>query len=252
MQWFRNQLIGRKLMFTFSLLCALTVFVGVIGIAQTKRINNMTSAMYADRLVPVSELAECYQSVRRIRGGFLECITLPDPANRQNAREALDEAEATINKQLEEYKKSNLTEKEKEALQEFEDKWDAYPAGRDRILGLVDAGKKAEALALYEKVAIPAARQREDALKNLLSVQAEEGKALFEESAGAYNAALRMILGITLLAFVLCIFAGFVLTNMIATPLCRLIAKMDVIADGNLTIQAVYDSKDEIGRIAAS
>jgi len=250
MRWFFNLKIRTKLLTGFGIMALLTVTIGTIGIINLKRINDNGIVMYEQVTVPISQLGSISTYFQRVRVNLAKVIMEDSVAKKGEYQALIGKYSGEITGLVNALEQQVGTGKEKQLL-------DAFMASRkefipiiNRIVELSKAGKKAEAVALYNNQAVAAAQAEQAAIEALVADKIQDAR---ETSAGnqadGRRASIIMIV-LTVIGLLMALGMGFFIAGIICRPLQEGVRFAEAIAEGDLTHSLEMKSSDEIGQLA--
>jgi len=250
MHFFYNQKVATKILGVLAILLFLLLIVGSVGFYSAQKLSNISQQMYDDRFQPLELMDEVRLISKDTESKLLELIQVTAPAQQQEIIQRIDQNTKTINKLQEQYLTTELDSFEKQKFEELQKELPAYRQARGDIIKLAIAGKQKEAFELFE-ASKPLFAKSLAIRADISTYNSKMGKEL--NGQGAYMASLtiKMILGVTILAFILCGSLGILLARAISIPLNKMVIAVNEIADGDLRDKPrTVVSQDEIGHLA--
>jgi methyl-accepting chemotaxis protein len=159
--------IKAKLLGTSALLLVFTALVGVVGMHSSSSIAEKADEMYADSVVPLSNLGVARSELNENRSLTDTHILENDTADQQKIVEEIKTNDAVIAKKLAAVKPALSTAEEKAAFAGLQSDVAEYTKARDRVLELSTAGRDEEAFDLSEREMLPASTKAADAFAEL-------------------------------------------------------------------------------------
>ena len=266
--------IGARLVGGFLAVALVVIVVGVTGYSNSKTINDGMTSMYVNELLPVRELGIANGAVEAVRADLNRYLTFPDERATDTA--LIEGSLASVNTQLDLYRKTPLTPAELAELATFDAAWASY---RDAIGTTQHAAGSADAAAALASIQVGgqtyAARVAVLASLNRLveiTVQvAQQARVAADET---FAASTRTLLAAVVLGLLLAIGLGIAITRSITKPLKEVTGAAQQIADVDLeatrtelialargdldrtlsvtTSPLATGSRDEIGEVAAA
>ena len=249
MEFIDNMKIGRKLIGSFLIIAIILAAVAVIGYVNMKTINDGMTTMYIDRLVPIDQLGTVDAGIYEIRGDVYKYLVIQE--KREDSRKNIETVTSSIQKEIDAYKASSLTDEEKTELENFDKQWETFLSVVKETLALVDAGKEKEAAESLSNGAMTTSRKAvaasADALKEINVKEAEklntQGDSTFAGSTLAIT-----IAGI--IGFIVAIVLGILISRSITIPLEKGVFMLKEMSIGHLSSRLRLNRKDEIGVLA--
>jgi methyl-accepting chemotaxis protein len=265
--------IRAKLLSGFGAVLVLTAIVGGVGILNLNNVNALAGSMYADRVVPLRDIAQVRADLGDIDSQIQRAITDPSDKNRATYPVAADKDAAEMDKLIADYQATFLVEDEKKGLAVYKSGWSDYQAAYHGVLKLAAAGDARGAISLYFDKAAPLYAQVDGALAHLVDINDVQARLGSDEVAATFTRSVYLTIGLLVGAIVVGAGIGLFLAQGIASAVALVaavaqkIAREDLpsfasvaraLAAGDLT-QAVtvtaarvdVRGKDEIGRMAA-
>ncbi|MGA3262996.1 MAG: methyl-accepting chemotaxis protein [Terracidiphilus sp.] len=252
MSWLRNLPISRKFTFAFGIVCGLCILLGAYTFVTFRGIDSDTASVSGSSLPSLIHIGEIRTDVNVERREVLELLLCQTPA-------CIADHGAKRQKAIAEYKDALtamaplVIPEERAHYQDLMESIKAYQDASDRGIGLLTAGKTADALDLLSSDAVM------KSLADALSA-ADYGflgyANLGMEKAGAATVvstrATWINAGVTLLIVLLCALTGILLTRLIAPPLQAATAALERVAHKDLTAGVDEAGTDEIGRLSSA
>ena len=252
---FSNFSIGTRLITGFILVAAITVVVGVIGISNTRQINDMADRMYDRELLGLSYVKEANINliyIGRARGNFLL-------ASRQEDRErhlaSIAKSSANVTGYMEKARPLFITEKGKQLFASFSTGWEEYQRELKRALALAADQKLAQRNEAIEG-AFDTVRQKADVLDDMLTeltrLKEDLAKNASDESTEIYLTGRSMMISAIVGGLVLGVLLGFFISRSVTRPIARAVDTAKRLSEGDLTVSVQVEGKDEAAQLLAA
>lgn len=207
MEFLVNYKIGTKLMVSFLIIAALIGVIAVVGYMNMKDINDRMTTMYNDRLVPIDNLGKAYGDAYQIRGDLYKYVA--QKSGREKTKEAINTGIANVEKDIEMYKASELTDEEKEELKKFEAAWPEYQKNIRSVISLVDSGKEQEAIDLLASGGMTSSRTAvANAIDTLMKINVKTAEKLNTDAYQTFATSTLIITGVGIIGFLTTILFG--------------------------------------------
>jgi len=249
MQWLRNLPVSRKFAYAFGIVCGLCVLLGAFTFITFRGISAKSAVVSENHIPALIQIGEVRNGVNAERREDLELMLCMTPAcsadhnakrqqNLAGYQGALKAMEPLLMpEELPQYQKFLAATKE-------------YQDASDKGVGLLNAGKTADALDILSSNATNAAL--ETALKaadSAFQIHAKLGADASQATTVASRRATWVSTGATLLIVLLCALTGAILTREIAPRIARGTAALERVAAKDLTVNVRVSGTDEIGRL---
>ncbi len=248
----KNVKISKKIL---TLIAVATVFLLAVGFTGYKYLNQMAenaSNMYRNALLPVKYSNEERTHLRAVKADTFDLMLATSKEDQQRLQEDIKERAALFDKALALYEQAQLDPVEKEKLAKIKEIMPDYRASRTKAAELALAGKQAEGYQYYIKNAKEPLETLTQLFTELADYNAEKADRLDKENQAATSLAVIIMLATTIIAIVLCVIFGLLISRMITSPVKNMQVLMVKAEDGDFTIHSDYQSKDEVGQLGAS
>ncbi|KGE19255.1 methyl-accepting chemotaxis protein [Paenibacillus wynnii] len=246
-----------KVKFKMALLMVVVILVmigvGIMGVLTTAKMADRSQETYKESLLPISSVSQMRTNNRAIESYVLEILLTKDIAAKtvldENIKEKIKSNDDLLVKLKEiNYSDINITTK----LNDYIALLPSYRAQWDEIIQLGNKGLNEKAYALYSGEFSTYREKMIDMLKDVTNELLKGADAHDAASTSDADRFRSLSLIIIAIASMLCAGISFVIIRLITKPLKELQGLMQRAEDGDLTVSAVYDSKDEIGLINRS
>ncbi|CAG0946967.1 partial Methyl-accepting chemotaxis protein IV, partial [Anaerolineae bacterium] len=238
---------GVKLIGGFMIVAALLVVVSVISYTNLKSVNDGMTSLYNDRLMPIEQLGNVDKAQAMMREDVRDFILFPDLRN-EHEQDIAAQIEV-INKNMADYKATYLVQEEKDGLAKHEPAWTKFQKAVADAVRQIKAGNQQAAL---ESISVGGALdQSEEALakstSDLISIQVRVGKELKQAGDATFASATLMTVVLGVIAVILALGIGIVLSRSITGPLGKGVTMMQELGKGHLGMRLRMERQDEIG-----
>ena len=248
--------IGGKIFVAFAAIVALSVLVGVFGIAQIRQIVTADEYLYTRMASPLGNLITMASDFQRIRINVRSFAESSDEKGRAAASAEIDRLKAEMGSAETPFKATIVTENGQNLFADYKKEFAKYYTVADEVMRLSNSGKHAEAVALMGgDSALEAVAGLQVAVDKLVQIKEDLSKQTADDNAAVGSkASLFMIIIILASAFIAAVVA-IVLSRNIATPIHRVVAFTKAMAKGDLTLVVHEDMLrrgDEMGELACA
>ncbi|HXX63759.1 MAG TPA: methyl-accepting chemotaxis protein [Bacteroidota bacterium] len=253
MKWFYDLKVQTKLLLSFILVAVLAGVVGYLGIISIQTISAADNRLYEHMTQPIATVTEIASDFQQIRVAYRDIVLARNEEEQQKYNTALKSFEQKMEKANAEFEKSIISPAIKDAFKECQRAHDAFVPFLNHMVEVANSNKKAEAVAyLRGEAFINAANTERDALSKLIELEVSAAKATSEENTALGDSALKVMLFVLGLAVVAAIGLGYLIARVISNPVRELADQAEKVSTGDLTVDVVPHSKDEVGLLAAS
>jgi methyl-accepting chemotaxis protein len=251
----KNLQIGTKLLSAFAVMIGISVIVGLVGISNAARINELTDRMYDTELLGLSLVKEAnigLIDIGRARANFLLAAT---DAERERHLASINKSSASVLDNLGQARPLFLSERAREVFASFDRQWESYQSEMQQVLSLATDRKlspRDDALALARSVV----RARADALDVLLHELTEQkvrrSKQAALEATVLYEKSRQLMITTIAGGVLLGAALGLLISRNISRPLRQAARAARQLAEGDLAVDLKSHGRDETGQLLAS
>ncbi|MHA0856926.1 methyl-accepting chemotaxis protein [Paenibacillus sp. CMAA1364] len=255
MKWFYNMKTSVKLISAFVIVAMILASVGFYAIANMNKLNTSIENMYDNQLTPITELSEANELL------LLNRISLRDinmmAKNSDDKKAYADSIHTNIDKVgalIESYGKKKLSAEELAILATVTPVWDRYNVGIEGTIEFSKGDITSEEYVNYLFTSDVSAAVDEfgHITKKLILLNNKQAEEASIEANKLYNTSRVITFGVIVLAFIVSIGLGYVISQVIGRPLKRLVLLLSKVADGDLSETSNQNTKDEIGILSGS
>ena len=243
-----------KLIGGLGIVLVVMAVVAAISFAALSRVVNLyTQEVYANAMVPASDLGKAQVSLHRMQLSLLEALS----GNGEGDDLALPKAkiveyEKDLASSIDEYGKTELAEGETELLARFRAAWFDYRAARDNVLSLQAQGKLADAFRLFNGGAREKMLEANDALERLIEIKDSAANRASRSGMAVADQIKTLQLVVIFLGILIGLVIAYLLSRSVSHHLGSISSAARGIAEGDLDQKINVHSNDEIGDVAKS
>lgn len=249
---FKNLKLGTKLISGFVLVALLGTIVATFGIFNVGKINDMLDKLYANALMPITQLSDANLNATYFSRALRDYILQTEKTDMDATAQRMVGYKATFEKSIAKYAATELTEKEKGLLKQVQPQWADFERAVNKVIALVSENKNTEAFASARQESFPLYQLLEKTLQELSDINVALAKTASDESTAIYKSIRAWMIGFLIASLALSIGLAFVITRMITGPVGKLVSGLGQIASGDLTARVTVDSQDEIGALSGA
>jgi len=250
----QNTKIITRLLIGFGLVLGLLIGMGGSGIWSMLRMSRTTDV--------IREGYETVESSQRLRANINQLrrfekdifLNIESPEKVAKYRKQYDDIVEHCNKRLEDLAKLATDPKEQELLAGIKQNFTTYLGGFNGVYERIRRGEtttKDEANRQMEQFK-EATHKTETLVLELAEKNAKEVKAEFQESDAVRKTIMTVLAALLVMATGVAVFICIAISRSIIVPVNMLTAQADRLAGGDLTVEIVCNSQDEIGHLAGS
>ena len=254
MKWFLNMKIGAKMITGFLIVSILTIAMGAFALLNIKALADSDTELYENMLIPTEQMSQINQNFLRQRVQIRQALLTDD----QEVIDAQLSKIAALRQESDvldtEFEAKILSDEMHQLFNEYKSTKEAYRPQLDKVITLIENGRKEEAIALLadDGDAGMAAFAEMEAIENVLAGKVADG----DEKAAANSAQASSVMLVTIIVmavvFVLSIVVGIVIANIVSKPIRATATCAKALASGDLDAPLEVKSQDEAGQLAAT
>lgn len=220
MEWIKNLKISNKLSLLITLNLLLLLVIGLLGFICVNEMGKNLDRMYSNTLIPTNSLGKLKESFAAKDGWGLLMILQKDSTKMKSYIPAIDELQKTSDDMMNEYENlPTLLPEEKELIPKLKESLSSYNKEYQNIINLSLAQKKQEALFRYDNFAINYWVETDGIYAKLQKINLNRAKIINGESKKLSALARGLITVIGIIAFILMVGLGIMISNMITRPI---------------------------------
>ncbi|MFD0679959.1 MULTISPECIES: methyl-accepting chemotaxis protein [unclassified Paenibacillus] len=253
MKWFYNLKTSVKLISSFFIISMILVFVGIYGLMNLSKLNDSLFNMYKNNLLPANHLSDAQIIYQRLRINLRDINDADNNIERDQLSDKGKGFRKDIDGRLNAYRKTSLSQEEIEVFKKFDLAWQDYQKAADKAIQMSYEGRDAEFKASFKTGDL---RKIGDDLNNILQQLIEINVKSAEEANVQgdilYTTSRSVTITVIIISLLVSIGFGYLIAQIIARPLNRVVGLVAKVAEGDLTETSDIDTKDEIGRLGDS
>lgn len=250
MNFINNMKVSLKLIILILIALLSMGVIGYTGYYYLQKSNTEMKLMYTDRLIPLELTNQVRTNVAIGNAATLELMITTDVKRNQELKKTLDDLGKQTNDNYAEIEKLNLDSKGRGLLKEVQMARQKYRDVRSQVIDLSIQNKNTEAYVLYVTRVNPLAIEFMDKLNELTNYYAALAEKTSVDNQTEAENAMRITMGILVLAFIVLGISGWYITRIIAVPLKTMVLICKEMASGDFRdAPRKIVRKDEIGQV---
>jgi len=226
----------------------LILAVALVGYSYMKEMAHDSKAMYEEELSNISALGQMRANNREMDSYMLQSMLTMD---KTYTVELHDKIKVLIDENIS-LEKPELFSKNSVDMDTYGPIVGKFSDIRQQALDLSFENKNKEAYNLYLNKVIPQAEVLNDTVDQLVAYHDKEAKKVNDQNKSKVDTATAIFALTGLFGIGLLITGGTLITRSITIPLTEIGRLMKGTEEGDLTLKAEYESKDELGQLASS
>jgi methyl-accepting chemotaxis protein len=241
----RNLKIAPRAGLGFASLALLMLILGMFSLLQMGEMQRQSADVNDNWLPSIQSVNEMSQSILRIRALTLRLMVDRDPQSLSQNEQRLQDLKGDLLTIQQRYEKLISSDQERAAYQTFEQAESNYLREQERVMAHSSQDQLDDALALVNGPLGQHAEAMASALDSLIDINQRGAETAADESDAAYGSAVRMVLGMLLVAALVTLVLAVMLTRSIVRPLVQAVEVAEVVASGDLSREFAIDGSDE-------
>ncbi|MBI6665456.1 methyl-accepting chemotaxis protein [Pseudomonas syringae] len=240
---------AKKLMAAFTVCAVITLAVGGVGMLGINRLSDALELTFSNNLVSVANTNETMTALTTHNRGLYRLLDAKDTATAEKMRQSINAELERAQKVYAIYRATPLEDDERAAGDQYDALMPAYMSASQNIFDLEQAGKLEDA-----RIRLNALADGEfNKARGYLQIMIDSNKRQIKEGAEAadrlQSTSVFMLTAGVVIAFVVAIMLGILITRMISGPLRSAIEVAQRIASGDLTQSVSSTRGDEAGQL---
>lgn len=247
--WFRNMKIRTKIIVMVAISTIALLFVGVTGFLNILALKQASATVINEGVVPMNTIHEMESHHRAIEGYVLELnLTMNEQKNKELLANIYDTRESA-NQLLAQLQGMNLSPEEVEVLAKYNEVLIEYRDTQNYIIELAKENRNTEAYSIYSKTGTMLKEELMGHLNQLKEHITQSAQNIYQDNEAKADQAILIVLVCIAAAVILLLACGIAIVRMITNPIKHMQEMMVLVKNGDLTVKADYQSKDEIGLV---
>ncbi|MFI7601987.1 methyl-accepting chemotaxis protein [Actinoplanes sp. NPDC049681] len=251
-QIFTNRGVGTKILLAIAVMAVAAVAVGVASLINMGEMQDGSDYMYAQTLVPITNLARMQEAALMMRMGVLNAAV---SANGSPVSQYLDSSRAqdkVFDEAFAAYTATDMTGREK-AVAQVRDAMTRYRQVRDdKMIPAIERGDVAGFVQLRDKEGAPIFTVLSNGMDELVKIETAAARSQNDASRARYRNSRNSVVLMLLLGVLAGGFLGALIARLITRPLSRCVAVLEQVRDGDLRVRAGLHGADEVAQLAAA
>lgn len=253
MNWFRNWTIRTKII---SLVALMTLFIGLVGFVgyyYNARANVQSTDIYSNNLMSVKYLNDARAQSRAGEAVMFHFLLATDKNTQQTLLDAMKTRADSLDKSYSAYMKLPSADYEKERQLKIPTELATYRAERQKAVEILNQGDQKGAYDYFATNALTHLDLVNKNLQELADFSAKQADEINSQNNADYATSIKLLISISVFAAILCLLLGFGVAGLISNSIKKVLASVEQVAAGDLSIQdVIIKGNDEAGKLATS
>jgi methyl-accepting chemotaxis protein len=246
---FKNMKIGMRLGLGYGLVVVLLLVVASLSMYEMRGIIRDEDTI-TDKIWPkTAQSNEIMDNINIVARAVRNALLTKDAATAKKELGRIEEARKVVSDTLVKLGNEITDPKEKEMLNAIVDARANYRTEQDKLLTLIETGKKAEASALLFTSFRVVQQRYFDAVENLIKFENGLLDAQGKQSDATFNRAKNILIVIVLVGILLACGTAFWITRSITKPVSQCVEIAGRVAQGDTSMTIDTSRRDETGQL---
>ena len=252
-RWFANRRVNTRILTAVAIGLVVAAIVSAVNLAALGTTDTDSQTLHSQGVERFSALGHLHQQQLKIRMQVTLHAAVTDPAAKAKVEAAIKDDEAEKDASLAEYVKGDMSGGRRELIDTFTTTWAQYQqVYNDKLLPLSRQNDRAGWQKVRDDEAAPLNSKGADTLDALNVLERKYAATLAHDAHASATTGRDVGIAILLIGLAVALFLGMLVARTITRPIRVVGRALDAMADGDLTASASWESKDEVGRMAAS
>ncbi|MFB9327703.1 methyl-accepting chemotaxis protein [Paenibacillus aurantiacus] len=252
MKLLRNLTIAKKLTLLIFVSAVGLGSVGMLGVNYIRDIASNSDEMYEHNLLPLNTVMQIRVNARASDAYTLELLSTADEARKQELMAEIKSAWEEIDTMIGELKDSELTDSERNLLEQFDEHEANLTQAREQVIQLAATNQNEKAYVVYRENVEAMRKLVNDTMKALQKLNVENAGIINDNNHRDLKNVTISVTTAIIVALLLLIALSLVIARMIVKPVKEVKYLLTEAEQGDFTVKGHYISKDEIGELVAS
>lgn len=225
MEWFKELKVSHKLYLLVVLASGFILLIGILGYSVNANTTKALNVIYKDNLVAIADLGDIRGNVNRILADILNMFQLTTDSEMNALITDVDAMKDDSVKKFDEFEGTHPSEQVKKGMEHFKEVRTAFYSKINPAILLAKQNKNAQAYALY-KASLGDVKEFRQSLLDLIAMQKEESKQIYDNSLKATQTATAFLVVIAIASLTLMVTLGIFIANAITKPIQRAIGEL--------------------------
>ncbi|MGD9567274.1 MAG: methyl-accepting chemotaxis protein [Sedimentibacter sp.] len=248
MKWFNNMKLGKKILTSFIIVALIAGIVGIIGIVNINQINNADTELYEVNTLGLVYAGNASVEFQKVRVNFLYLINKKE----SEYSDKTNEAYSVMFDNLKKYEKSITSSDDRLIYDELKALVDKYSTLNNEATEYLLNGTNTEKVNAIVAEMGHLADSVEKSFDKMYSFNESQAKLTSDRNSSLSRQASMIMLSAMIIAVVLAIGLGILISRVITVPVRKMVIMADKIAQGDLNVNLDVKTHDEIGDLGKS
>ena len=252
MKWFDNMKVSVKILLGFFIVCCITGYMGINGILDINKINDLDNKLYKNMTEPLQDVIIISNSFSSIRVNVREILLEENVSNIQEISKKIKESSNEFDSSLNKLSETTITTEGKKVVNEIKISKSKCMDVINQSIQLKIENKKEEATSVLHNEGKVVLGELNTSITNLTTLKLSLAKEASESNDKIAASTTTVTIIILVLGIVIAALIGMFISSSISKPINKIMEIADKVADGDFDVTINISSKDEIGLLGNS
>jgi methyl-accepting chemotaxis protein len=248
---FKNMTIVKKLGISYGVIIVLLLILGIYSQYNTAQIKQETKDV-DERVDKITNAATIRKIIKDNQIEVREILLADNMKDKEESKKIIEENRKIYKENMEYLEKTTRSEKGKKILAELKESFEDVAKANNKIIELSFTGKNKEAIDFLNKEVHKKIDRLNLALDNLVKFQVENTKTSIKDIESFLSIQLISLAAISAVSIGVALFFAIFIAKLIKKCLNELKTTLEKVAQGDLSVEAKVESRDELGMISQS
>ncbi|PKM95217.1 MAG: methyl-accepting chemotaxis protein [Firmicutes bacterium HGW-Firmicutes-1] len=265
MKWFLNMKIGVKLILGFLIVALIAGSIGVVGYSGINTVDRHLNEVAEVRLPSINALLIMSEAQTAVRAGLRNLGNVETTSEQRKVEyQYIEDAIKRSEEYWAVYEPLPQSSEEAEEWNKFVPLWNEWLTTVNNVLAIARkydeavVNKSANQEVLFQniresnRISAEAFKPAETSLLIVNDINGELARQASMDAEEAIKRVTALLIGISLAGVIISMLLGLFITRIIKKPINKMVDAAKRMADGDLDINLVIDSKDEVGVLGSA
>uniref|UniRef100_UPI002627939F MCP four helix bundle domain-containing protein n=2 Tax=Thermodesulfovibrio TaxID=28261 RepID=UPI002627939F len=248
---FKNMTLGKKLGGGFGVIIFFTLIMGSFIFIQLSSVKSNVDDI-EDRVEKINYAASIRSSVKDILMGIRDILLNDDRKIKEEKKLFIEKSRNIYRESLEKLEKRVFSDTGKKLISELKESISDAASANNKVIELSLAGKNKEAIELFNRELPKKVERINKAVDAIVNYQYELSNKKIEQVKNSVKIQIITAIAISTLSTAIAVFFALLISRSVKKPVAELKTTLEKVAQGDLSVEAKVESRDELGMISQS
>ncbi|MDP4094390.1 MAG: methyl-accepting chemotaxis protein [Bacillota bacterium] len=252
MKWFYNMRIASKLIAGFIIVALIAGVVGIVGIQNINSIKKADTELYEKNTVPLQQISDVREAYDQTRIAIRDMLLQKGNSNIESYENTANTNISMMKSELDKFATTLLSDKGLQLTQDLKKAIAEYEPYISKLIDMIKSGRNDEAYNLTQTDGIKIAKTINDPINELITLKVQLASDKNNSNNSTASNATTMMIVIVVLGVIIALALGIFISRIISKPVAKMVEAADRLALGDINVNVLSNSKDEIGKLMNS